>query len=208
MKISKHLHSCLLLEEQGKTVLIDPGKFTYDEKALNIDTIKQLDYLLITHEHADHFFLPFIKELLAKFPEAKIVTNESVEALLFKENLSARTKDDESIIVVPVNHERIFDVQAPPNVLFEVFDRLTHPGDSMSFTTTKEILALPLLGPSWMITQAVEKALELKPKAILPIHDYHWRDEYRLEYYQRLEKFFTGKGIEFYPIETGETIIL
>jgi len=203
MIISKHLHSCLLIQENNTTVLIDPGIFTYEAKALDLEKLSQLDYLLITHEHPDHFHLPFIKELVAKFPKVTIISNPSVVSLLQKENITATTEGNDIIKVTPVPHERVFDNEAPQNVLFEVFGKLGHPGDSMSFTTDKEILALPLLGPSWMITQAVEKALALKPKIVLPIHDQHWRDEYRLQYYDRLKTFFAAKGIQFKNMETA-----
>jgi len=211
MKISKHLHSCLLIEENNKTVLIDPGVFTYQEKALDVTKISKLDYLLITHEHTDHCYPPFIKEILAKFPEAKIITNPSVEKMLAEESISVHTdlsnlSSDAGIQFEEVPHERIFDLDAPQNVMFEIFGKLAHPGDSISFKTNKEILALPLLGASWMITQAAEKAVELKPKIIIPIHDYSWKDSIRREYYKRLKEFFNEKGIEFKSLETGEVI--
>lgn len=206
MTISKHLHSCLLVHEQGKTLLIDPGVFTYQENVLEINTLEKLDYILITHEHPDHFHIPFVKELVANFPNVTIVTNQSIVEILEKENIKATTQSTNNIIMMPVSHERVFDNDAPENVMFEIFDRLAHPGDSMSFTTNKEILALPLLGPSWMITQATEKAVALKPKTVIPIHDYHWKDTFRKEYYHRLFEFFRTKRIDFKAVETGEKI--
>ena len=68
MKISKHLHSCLLAEEAGKIILIDPGNYTFEEKALDIGKLEKLDFLLITHEHQDHIYLPFLKIIFEKFP--------------------------------------------------------------------------------------------------------------------------------------------
>lgn len=193
-----------MIEEAEKTILIDPGNFSYEENALDLNKLTKLDYLLITHQHPDHMHLPFVKELVAKFPEAKILTNQDVMDILRHENILATNESDESITVTPVPHERIFDNPTPQNVMFEILGKLTHPGDSMSFTTNTEILALPLLGPSWMITQAVEKALEIKPKYVLPIHDWHWKDDVRKTYYHRLETFFTKHDIQFYGLETEE----
>ncbi|MDO8655088.1 MAG: MBL fold metallo-hydrolase, partial [bacterium] len=51
MKITKYVHSCLLVEEQGKTALIDPGNYTFQSKALDLRYIEKLDFVLITHEH-------------------------------------------------------------------------------------------------------------------------------------------------------------
>lgn len=206
MKITKYLHSCLLIEDKEKTVLIDPGVDTYETKSLTSDQLTTLDYILITHEHPDHCHPIFIQELVKKFPQVKIMTNSSVVTLLQTSQINATTTGDEHVKITAVPHERIFDKEAPANVMFEVFGRLAHPGDSITFTTDKEILALPLIGPSWMITQAVEKAVALKPKIILPIHDYHWRDQYRIGYYQRLEAFFKPLGSEFQSLETGKVI--
>ena len=91
MKISKHLHSCLLVEENGTTVLLDPGVFTYQENALDISKLSALDYILITHEHADHMHVPFLKDLLAKFPKAQIISNPSIEKILRAENITVHT---------------------------------------------------------------------------------------------------------------------
>jgi L-ascorbate metabolism protein UlaG (beta-lactamase superfamily) len=190
MKISKYIHSCLLVHEQGKTLLIDPGVFTYQENVLEINTLEKLDYILITHEHPDHFHIPFVKELVANFPNVTIVTNQSIVEILEKENIKATTQSTNNIIMMPVSHERVFDNDAPENVMFEIFDRLAHPGDSMSFTTNK----------------ATEKAVALKPKTVIPIHDYHWKDTFRKEYYHRLFEFFRTKRIDFKAVETGEVI--
>ncbi|HZE87299.1 MAG TPA: MBL fold metallo-hydrolase [Methylomirabilota bacterium] len=203
MKISKHLHSCLLVEEGTTTILIDPGIFTYQKQALSVASIAKLTTILITHEHPDHFHIPFIKELLAKFPQVQIVSNLSVVTLLEKENIKASIQGNDVVKVIKTNHERVFDKLAPEHVMFEIFGRLCHPGDSMSFSTKQEIVALPLMGPSWMITQAVEKALALKPKVIIPIHDWQWRDEARKEFYKRLQDFFTQNMIQFKEFESG-----
>jgi len=69
MKISKHIHSCLLVEDEGKTILIDPGKYSYDEKALNVVSLEKLDMIAITHQHSDHMYIPLIKEIVAMFPQ-------------------------------------------------------------------------------------------------------------------------------------------
>ena len=91
MKITKYVHSCLIIEEKGKTVLIDPGSYTAQENALKADELKKPDYILITHEHNDHMHLPLIKEILAKFPKTKIISNNSVAGILAKEGIKATT---------------------------------------------------------------------------------------------------------------------
>ena len=204
MKISKHVHSCLLIQEAGKIILIDPGQYTYEAKALDLNSISNLDYLLITHEHPDHFYLPFIKEIIAKFPEVKILTNLSIVELLNKEGIQSASEGDDFVKIEEVPHEKIFGTDPPKNVMFIINDKLADPGDSHHFQTSAEILALPIQAPWGSTTAAVELAERLKPKVIIPIHDWHWNEQARLGMYQRLEKYFESLGIKFLGLKTGQ----
>ena len=208
MIITKFLHSCLLIENQGKTALIDPGNFTYEANALDLTTLPNLDYLLFTHEHPDHFYLPFVKEIVQKFPEAHIITNPSIVSILEKENIKATSEGNNDIKLDVVTHEKLWDKIPPPNAIFTIFNRLTHPGDAMSFTSSADILALPLQAPWGSTNQSVMKALAAQPKVIIPIHDWHWKDEFRTAMYDRLETFFNTQGISFKGLETGQTVTI
>jgi L-ascorbate metabolism protein UlaG (beta-lactamase superfamily) len=206
MKISKHLHSCLLVEEQEKIFLIDPGIFTYQEKALDVNKLEKLDYILITHEHADHFFLPLVKEIVAKFPDVKIVTNNAIVEQLAMENITATYESDAFVSVTRLPHEKLWDKEPPENVMFTVFSRLAIPGDSIHFETNAQIIALPIVAPWGSTTDAVNLALKLQPKVIIPIHDWLYKDNVRQMMYQRLKDFFQTKNIDFKAVETGEQI--
>src|SRR3989344_968649 len=147
MKITKYVHSCLLVEEKGKAALIDPGNYTSQSRSLDLRYLEKLDFVLITHEHADHLHIPFLKEILAQFPEVVVITNPSVVLLLEQEGIRASSKGNAFVAVKEFSHEKIFSSVAPPNVLFDVFSRLTHPGDSFGFSETREVLALPVQAP-------------------------------------------------------------
>jgi len=211
MKISKHVHSCLLIEEAGMVFLFDPGNYTSDEKALDLEKITQLDYLLITHEHQDHMDLGLIKEILAKFPEVKIFSNSSVAEILGNPpaggGIEVQTKGDDLVTLEEVPHEKIFmSNTVAKNVMFIIAGKFSHPGDSHHFETSSEILALPVQAPWGSTTDAVELAVKLNPKIIIPIHDWHWNEKARKSMYQRLEEYFKPLGIGFIGLETGEVI--
>jgi len=201
MKITKFLHSCLLIEEGDLKVLVDPGNMSFEENVL--ENLPKIDYLLITHEHADHMYIPGIKQILAEYPGVKILTNPSAAQLLKEEQIEVSVELPDFVKIYEVPHEKIPFGPAPSNFQFDLFGKLTDPGDSHSFSQTLEILALPIQAPWGSTSKAVELALELKPKVILPIHDYHWKDSVRQGLYQRLESFFADKGIKFIPLETG-----
>ena len=204
MQITKFVHSCLLIEEDSKKILIDPGN--YSEESLGVNSLNGLDYLLITHEHPDHMYLPLIKKTLEKSPEVKIISNPSVAGILGNEGIKASTDGDKFIKLEEVPHEKIWMGKPVQNVKFIVTGKLTHPGDSHTFTQTTEILALPIQAPWGSTTAAVELAEKLKPKIIIPIHDWHWKDEARENMYKRLAEHFAALSIKFTGLEDGVTI--
>src|SRR5262249_27888894 len=156
----------------------------FQEKAFDITLLKKLDYILITHEHFDHMQIPAIREMVKKFPKVQIMSNESVKKILEKEGISVSTATTDTITFESVPHEKIVGVEAPENIQFDIFNKLSDPGDSHSFTKTCEVLALPVQAPWGSYTRAIEKVLELKPKVVIPIHDYHWKDEFRMQMYK------------------------
>lgn len=204
MKISKHIHSCLVVEDQEKVFLIDPGSYSFDYKGLDLNTVEKLDYILITHQHLDHMDIRFIKELLDKFPEARIISNKSVAEILIKEKYPVSVSGDSLVQTEPAPHERLFEGEPPENSIFIINNTLTHPGDSLHFNLTTPVLALPIQASWGSLTQAVDLALTLKPKIIIPIHDWHWNDVARDGVYARLESFFEKKGIKFISLQTND----
>jgi L-ascorbate metabolism protein UlaG (beta-lactamase superfamily) len=63
MKITKIGHCCLLIEEKGLRILTDPGAWSEAQNEL-----KNIQLILITHEHQDHFYLDSLKQVLKKQP--------------------------------------------------------------------------------------------------------------------------------------------
>ena len=212
MKITKFVHSCLLIEESGKKVLIDPGN--YSAEVLDLSHLSNLSYLLITHEHQDHMYIPFIKQVVEKSPNIKVISNSSVAKILEGEGIKVirpRRSDAQDprglggdfVEMEEVSHEKIFMGPSPANTLFKVGRRLTHPGDSHHFESSTEILALPVQASWGSTTDAVNLAVRLKPKIIIPIHDWHWSDKARENMYKRLEEYFGKLGIKFIGLQTG-----
>jgi L-ascorbate metabolism protein UlaG (beta-lactamase superfamily) len=208
MKITKYIHSCLLIEKNGTSVLIDPGGYTFEEDALPVEDLDDLDIVLITHEHEDHMSIPLLRRILAQFPNVRIVANGVVADLLAKEGIPATIQIPEFVQMQESLHERVLAV-APHNSLFHIFGEVTHPGDSLQFSESKEILALPVQAPWGSMVQALEKviSLDIKPKLVIPIHDWHWREEARHRAYATIAEYLRENGIpEFRGLEQGESI--
>lgn len=210
MRLTKYVHSCLLVETPEATVLFDPGKFSWDSQLLDIGGLSKLDYIVITHEHNDHYELEFVKALTQKFPSLSIITNpelaSKISNLGISSSLNTDNKDGFEIFKAP--HEPLpLDIPVVSNIGVH-FDRLTHPGDSLGFSETREILALPLTAPWGSVAQALKAAVRLKPKIIMPVHDWHWHELARQQMYAMSQSLLEPRGIKFIAPENGKPIEL
>ena len=202
-KVTKFVHSCLLVETSGRVALFDPGMMS--TSSISIDSLSQLDDIFITHSHGDHIDVPFIQKLVDKFPNIRITTTEEVVKQLKAEGIKASVEAPEGVQIFDAPHEEVQPLfPNPEEIGVHYLDSLTHPGDSYSFNETKAILALPVTAPWGASTKGIALALKLKPKYVLPIHDWHWRDEARQGMYDIFEDVLGKQGITFHKLETGK----
>ncbi len=210
MKVTKFVHSCLLVEMPApvnRTVLFDPGVMS----PVPVDTLEYLDDIFITHSHSDHLNIDLIKQLVAKFPKVRITTTTEIVGILKKESIAASDQAPDGVNLFESPHEVIrpyFPVEPPQEIGVHYLDKLSHPGDSHSFHETRTVLALPVTGPWGSVVDAVRLALELKPKYVIPIHDWHWNDDARRGAYDQMEKDFAEAAITFIKAVDGEPFVL
>lgn len=210
MKITKFIHSCLLVEMPepiNRTVLFDPGMMS--EEALNAHNFEYLDDIVITHEHGDHFYEPIIERMVKQFPDVRILGPEAVVAKLAEQGIAGIADPPEGMELFTSPHADVVPLfDHPAQIGVHYLDRFTHPGDSHQFKESKEILALPVQAPWGSTVDAVKLALELEPEHVIPIHDWHWSNEARSVMYDMLEGLFKQHGITFYKMETGRPIVI
>ncbi|HEY5442845.1 MAG TPA: MBL fold metallo-hydrolase [Candidatus Saccharimonadales bacterium] len=206
MKITKYVHSCLVVETPDRVAIFDPG--TMSEAALDVDLLDRLDDIFITHAHGDHMSVPLLKKLIAKFPAVRITSTDEVVKQLATESIKATTTPPNGVTFFDSPHESISSLfgDPPQEIGIHYLDVLSDPGDSHSFHETKAILALPITAPWGSANKALSLALELKPKHVLPIHDWHWNDQARAQMYARFEQILGEQGITFHKLETGQPI--
>lgn len=176
MKITKFGHCCLLIEENEVRILTDPG--TYSTKQ---SEIKNIDIVLITHEHADHFHIDSLKAILKNNHQAEIITNKSVGTLLEKENIAFgivendQNSDANGVLIEGFGKDHaLMHTSIPPiqNTGYFIANKLFYPGDA--FTNPRkqvEVLALPVAGPWMKLLEAIDYAVEIKPKICFPVHE-------------------------------------
>lgn len=206
MKITKLGHCCLLIETKGKRILTDPGSYTVETHSKLTD----IDYILFTHEHQDHFHLDSLKVILQYNPYAVVYANNSVSELLNASEVKhIQINHNESLSLDTVQvlgfgekHAQMHSsIPRSSNIGFFIDNRLWYPGDALTdFKEKVEILALPVTGPWIKIGEAIDYALALKPKITFPVHDGQ-----RLNSSHSLPaRVLSAQNLEFFPMVEGE----
>lgn len=205
MKITKYIHSCLVVETPDRVAVFDPGMFSAE--ALPVDSLPRLDDIFITHVHPDHCDPALIKRLVDTFPGVRITSNPEVIARLADEGITATDEAPQGVSFFDSPHENVGPMYPQPKEFgFHYLDQLSHPGDSHSFKETKAILALPITAPWGATITALNLALNLAPAHVLPIHDWHWNEAARRDTYNNFERILGGQGITFHKLETGHPV--
>ena len=208
MKITKFLHSCVLVETEKRTALFDPGSFSWQSGLVKVDGLPAIHDIVITHEHADHYDENFVTALIEKYPDSQWITNKSIAEKL--SGLGAKnitTSSTKRCEVRNIPHADVAPFGVPVEHIAVDWNKcVTHPGDTLDFDTTQEILHLPITAPWGKTVDAINKFLELKPKYVLPIHDWMLRDEWLQVVYSRLESLCDQNEIVFLRPINGQAI--
>ena len=162
--------SCLIVTTDSGATILDPGFHTWDTGAVDLETVGDVQRVLITHQHKDHVKPEFVQWLLDRGDDVSVHANQAVVDLLAKHDIAAVTTDPDGVTSEDLAHEPTpFDSQ-PPNRAFTVDALLTHPGDSFQLSGTGPVLALPLMTPWCSMTAAMQFARRLAPRQAVPIH--------------------------------------
>ena len=213
MIIKKFLHSCILLEDNGGRLLIDPGAWSFIENKITPKDIGPVDAILLTHNHNDHCSIEAVKGIIG-MKLATIIADEQTCTMLKEAGIAAepikagetRTVAGFTIQAIEAQHEPI-PSQIPHNLGFLINNALYHPGDSLVPVINHcGLLFLPIAGPPVRLSDALAFAKKLKPKKVIPIHDVILKDFALDRIYTIVQTKLKEAGIEFYPLKLGEKL--
>ncbi|MET9297114.1 MBL fold metallo-hydrolase [Streptomyces sp. NPDC003077] len=175
MQLTKFGHACVRVEKDGRRLVVDPGGLTEPQ------ALEDVDAVLVTHEHFDHFSEEALRKAAERNPALRIWTNTSVARRL--DGLGARvtavgegaafTAAGFDVKVYGTWHAPIHpDIPRIGNIGFLVDDALFHPGDALTVPdATVDTLLLPVHGP-WSATgQLIDYVRAVAPRRSYAIHD-------------------------------------
>ncbi|MDB5187950.1 MAG: hypothetical protein JWO50_470 [Candidatus Kaiserbacteria bacterium] len=210
MNITKFGHCCLLIKINGKTILTDPGNYSDAQ-----DSVTGIDIVLITHEHGDHCHTDSIKKVIANNPGAMVVCNSAVGKILDGLGISYTiiegnaTSEVAGIAFEACDgmHEEIFEEMGQvQNTGYLVNNDFYIPGDSFHVPEfAVKTLALPVAGPWCKFPDALRYAIALKPERAFPIHDAMIKEGSLGFLYTATKNVLGQHGIEFIPLNAGDS---
>lgn len=175
MRLTKYEHACVLVEDAGTRLLIDPGTYTH-----GFEELTGLAGILITHQHADHIDVDRFGPLVERNPSAAVYADEGTARILRERGLHVTTARENDrldlgieVTVHGVNHAVIHpDVPVIPNVGYLVGGRFFHPGDAFTVPDVPvDVLGLPTAAPWLKVAEAVDYLRDVAPRVAVPIHE-------------------------------------
>lgn len=207
MKLTKLVHSCVLLEDGDKAALFNPGIYSWQSGLIDVSSFPKLDGVVVTHKHPDHLTEPFVRAIVAAQPEtmwfAPADAHSDLQAMGVKK-VTDKSLGDFELKTVP--HAKVEPFGVPvKNLIVNWNGKVTDPGDTHDFKQTKDILLLPVQAPWGTTIRAFELGLELKPKYLVPIHDWMWVDGWRDTIYDGLERVFANTATKIVRPINGQS---
>jgi L-ascorbate metabolism protein UlaG (beta-lactamase superfamily) len=177
MEITKYKHTTYQVKAAGKSILIDPGIFTFGEGLLRKDYFDNIDILLLSHRHADHFDMEAVKNMYKRC-RPKILSQKDVANELNSEGIeSSILESGQSVNLdgITISATRTAHKQACIGFLINDGETgLYYVADSFYIEDKPEadILIVPIENRGIMMgpAEAAKFTKEIKPRIAIPSH--------------------------------------
>lgn len=175
MKIRKFEHACFAVEQNGQSIIVDPGNWT-----TNLVIPDDVVAVLITHEHPDHYHPDNIQAIVDKNPSVVIVAHESIVSQLDDYTTQSVVSNEgikigEFALEFFGGEHAIISPGMPiiHNLGVMINNMIYYPGDSFTLPDDKtvNILALPVAAPWMKFSEAAAFLSNVHPITVFPTHD-------------------------------------
>ncbi|MCL2371756.1 MBL fold metallo-hydrolase [Candidatus Saccharibacteria bacterium] len=173
MKITKFDHSGFLIEKDGRGLVMDPVE--YQNK---LPEFRNLDVVIVTHLHGDHYQPEVIAKIREANPGVKVFTTADSTELIGEGGVVVKSGDKITAGVFELefygeDHAEIVSGQVPcGNIGVMVDGVLANSGDSFAIPPqTPEILLVPVSAPWLKSDETMTFIKAVKPKLAIPTHD-------------------------------------
>jgi L-ascorbate metabolism protein UlaG (beta-lactamase superfamily) len=175
MRLIKYTHACVRLEQDGRTLLIDPGIFSERVAYEGVSSV------LITHEHFDHVNVELLPSILEANPGLKIYTSGALgaqlrslgDAVVTVSVGDTFTADGFHVQAVGGRHAEIYEgMPGIANLGYIVDGEIYHPGDALFVPSVPvPTLLVPVSGPWLKVSEMLDFIRQIAPRRAVPIHD-------------------------------------
>ena len=178
MRITHLGHACLLVEMADTRLLVDPGTFAGD-----LTGVRDLDVVLVTHQHPDHLDPDRVPGLVRANPGARVLCDPGSVEVLAGIGVDAAAHDGPArvgdVTVTPVGETHALihdDIPRIPNVGVrldaEGEPSFFHPGDALDAEPGEvDVLAFPLQAPWQRSRDMVGFLRRIAALHAVPVHD-------------------------------------
>ncbi|MBC9956963.1 MBL fold metallo-hydrolase [Yimella sp. cx-51] len=204
MKVTHLGHACLLVEYPDARILIDPGNFS------DFSQVRDVDAILVTHQHPDHLDTHKLDDLLARNPKAVLRTDTGAAKMLQESGAEVTTNEAGqsftigSVTVTPIGqlHAEIHPyVPRIPNLglllAADGHSSLFHPGDALDGQPLDhvDVLAVPVSAPWGAVKETIAFVRRIGPQFVVPIHDATLSEPGRAMYLKHIGDFGLDGGV-------------
>lgn len=177
MWITHFGHACVLAELGTRRFLIDPGEWSS-----GFESARELDGILITHQHFDHLDTGALRELVRENPDAQVIVDAGSADVLPELGVTVTVAhpgqdyDVSGVAVTAVGGQHAVvhpEIPVLRNIGFVLADgAFYHPGDSFFLPGERvDVLGLPTGGPWLKVSEAVDFLRMVAPRVAVPIHE-------------------------------------
>ncbi len=211
MRVTHLGHACLLVELADTRILVDPGSFS-----TGFESLRDLDAVVVTHQHADHLDEERLPDLLAFNRQAPVFADPDSAELLdgTSSDVVVLADGEEHRIgaatiravgqLHAVNHDAVPRCTNVGVVLqADGEPTLYHPGDAYDGEPGDvDVLAVPLNAPWARVAETIAFVRRVAPRQIVPIHDALLSEAGRRLYLGHVEGY-GGDGLTVHNLTGG-----